>query len=661
MDNTVEDNMTNTITQDLQEIDVQNAFEHEQFSVVYQAQVALNRPDKFVGMEAFVRLNHPELGLMVPSTFLSLVRESGRMLELTKVVLAQVATDWGFWNSQGFKLNISVNIDDSILAETNIAKELGKVLSEFNIPKHQLTLEFSSYLHDEIIHSEAGKKLLGLRMKGYNLALDDYGVGIIAKDVVSNLPLDEIKIDQHTINGLLLQEQNKTAARNAIRLAASYGMRVVAVGVETEAQADWLMRNGCDRAQGYLFGKPVAADIFSDQFLTNVKETISQHNRISVLIIEDDPQYQKLLLESLTEQYDIHIASNIKQADELLNSVKPEIIIADVNLPDGSGIEFCKSKLESEIMKAASIIFISGGKDFSSKLEAYEAGGMDYIEKPFSIMELIAKIKQVATYQSRRKTLAQGVDDAHNMATQSLKDAAYYGDIVQFYKNLLHCRDEQQIAQELFRFMGKKNLSIAVEFRNNNSCSNFDQRNGVCSTIEINLFELLQKKGRLFEFGKRIIVNDKHVSFLIKRMPDDEGEQGRIRDYIAVLAEGMEARYRDILRQRVLNTVMQQLQVLAHKLLESVEKENKNEIMEMFSLDLKMSFHVLDLSETQEQYLAQIIDDMIKRKDGAEHSASDIGVEVNQILSLMEESTEAVEETSIESTDDDIGDSVELF
>jgi len=653
--------MTNTITQDLQESDVHNAFEHGQFSVVYQAQVALNSPDKFVGMEAFVRLNHPEFGLMVPGTFLSLVRESGRMLELTKVVLAQVTNDWRKWNNEGFKLNVSVNIDDSILAETNIAKELGKVLSEFNIPKHQLTLEFSSYLQDEILHKEAGKKLLGLRMKGYNLALDDYGIGMVAKDVVRNLPLDEIKIDQHTISGLLLQEQNKAAARNAIRLAASYGMRVVAVGIETEEQADWLMRNGCDRAQGYLFGKPVAAEVFSAQFLTNGKEPISQYKRISVLIIEDDLQYQNLLLESLTEQYDIHIASNIKEADELLSSVKPEIIIADVNLPDGSGIEFCKSKLESEIMKETSIIFISGGKDFSSKFEAYEAGAMDYIEKPFSIMELIAKIKQVATYQSRRKVLAQGVDEAHSMATQSLKDAAYYGDIVQFYKNLLHCRDEQQIAQELFRFMGQKNLSTAIEFRSNNSCSNFDQQNGVCSAIEINLFELLQKNGRLFEFGKRIIVNDKHVSFLIKRMPEDEGEQGRIRDYIAVLAEGMEARYRDILRQRVLNTVMQQLQVLAHKLLESVEKTNKDEIMESFSLDLKMSFHVLDLSETQEQYLAQIIDDMLKRKDGTEHSASDIGMEVNQILSLMEESIEAVEETSTETTDDDIGDSVELF
>ena len=171
----------------------------------------------------------------------------------------------------------------------------------------------------------------------------------------------------------------------------------------------------------------------------------------------------------------------------------------------------------------------------------------------------------------------------------------------------------------------------------------------------------MQKNGRLFEFGKRIIVNDNLVSFLIIKMPDDEGERGRIRDYIAVLAEGMEARYRDILRQRVLNTVMQQLQVLAHKLLASVEKDNKAEIMEAFSIDLKMSFHVLDLSESQEQYLAQLIDDMLKRKESTEHSASDIGAEVNQILTLMEESVEAVEETIVESTEDDIGDSVELF
>ena len=314
-------------------------------------------------------------------------------------------------------------------------------------------------------------------------------------------------------------------------------------------------------------------------------------------------------------------------------------------------------------MAGVSTIFISGGQDFDSKLEAYNAGGIDYIEKPFSIIELIAKIKQVATYQTRRHTLISDIGDAQSMAMQSLKDAAYYGDIVQFYKNLLHCRDEEQIARELFRFMAQKNLSTSIEFRSKNVCSNFDQLNGVCSAIEINLFELLQKNGRLFEFGKRIIVNDRHVSFLIKNMPDDETEHGRVRDYIAVLAEGMEARYRDILRQRVLNTVTQQLQELAYKLLESVkqDQEVKNEIMERFSLDLQMSFHVLDLSDPQEKHITEIIDEMLISKENAEHSTSDISSEINLILDSMSESLSGFDDDTQDVPPDNTGDSVELF
>ena len=655
--------MSHNITQDLNIQDVQNAFENSQFSVVYQAQVALANTNKIVGTEAYVRLSHPNYGLMVPSTFLSIVQDSGRMLELTKIVLEQIAQDWSNWKNQGFDLNISVNIDNSILSEMNLARELGKILSEFHIPKQQLTLEFTNCFKEDFLNEEIGKKLLGLRMKGYNLSLSDYGLNEIDLKAIEDLPLDEIKIDRQIIQNLLTKENNKAIARKAIRHAACYSMRVVAMGLESDKDAEWLARNGCDRAQGYLFGKPVEADEFTQKFLKVETTQISENKPITILIIEDDSQYQTLLQESLSEQYNTHVASTIQEAGDLFDRVNPEIIISDVYLPDGTGIDFCKSKIDANVMAGVSTIFISGGQDFDSKLEAYNAGGIDYIEKPFSIIELIAKIKQVATYQTRRHTLISDIGDAQSMAMQSLKDAAYYGDIVQFYKNLLHCRDEEQIARELFRFMAQKNLSTSIEFRSKNVCSNFDQLNGVCSAIEINLFELLQKNGRLFEFGKRIIVNDRHVSFLIKNMPDDETEHGRVRDYIAVLAEGMEARYRDILRQRVLNTVTQQLQELAYKLLESVKEDQavKNEIMERFSLDLQMSFHVLDLSDPQEKHITEIIDEMLISKENAEHSTSDISSEINLILDSMSESLSGFDDDTQDVPPDNAGDSVELF
>jgi len=655
--------MTTQASQDINPDDIQRAFDEGLFTVVYQAQVALSAARPIVGAEAFVRLDHPDYGLMVPSTFLPLVIESGKMLALTKSVLEQVAHDWKQWNKSGFDLNVSVNIDGSVLLGSNLGRELGKIISDHKIPKHKLTLEFANIFENGRVNDDIGKKLLGLRMKGYDLSLDDFGLDLMTQNAFKDLPLDEIKIDRQVIQTLLVQEKSQAIVRNAMRQANSYGMRVVAVGVEVTEESEWLARNGCDRGQGYLFGKPVSGELFMQQFLDSGQTSVIQPKRTSILILEDDPQYQALLVESLSDKYDTQVAGTIQEADALIENLSPAIIIADVHLPDGSGIDFCKSEVGAQAKLSASTIFISGGRDFENKLEAYEAGGIDFIEKPFSIIELIAKIKQVDNYQSRRRELISDVGEAQSLVMQSLKDAAYYGDIVQFFKNLMTCKDEAQMARELFRFMELKSLNSSIEFRGNKSYSNFDQVNGVCSPIELNVFELLRDKGRLYEFGKRILVNDKHISFLIKQLPDDEHEQGKIRDYIAVLIEGMEARYKDILRQRVLNSVMQQLQGLAQQLISIVEKGqvHKIETLEKYSFELQMSFHTLDLTDDQEQHITAIINKMLSTKDQEEKSTSDISEQVNQILETMKQSLDGFDADDASLPTEEFNDAVELF
>jgi plasmid stability protein len=211
--------------------------------------------------------------------------------------------------------------------------------------------------------------------------------------------------------------------------------------------------------------------------------------------------------------------------------------------------------------------------------------------------------------------------------------------------------------------MCNKALHTSIEFREPYSVSNFDQLNGLCSPIEVNVFELLRDKGRLYEFGKRIICNDKHVSVLIKNMPEDENEKGKVRDYIAVLIEGMEARYRDILRQRLINTVMQQLQELAHRLVTMVEddQKKKTEIIEKYSFELQMSFHTLDLTLEQEQHITEIINKMMQTREDIEEKTYNISEEVNEILSSMSGSLDNLQEEKQENPKKDSGDSVELF
>lgn len=654
--------MNNCLVKDIQREDIESAFENGRFTMVYQPQVSLLNQNEIVGAEAFVRLNHPVYGTMMPATFLPLIEEMGLILDLTRHVLKCVTRDWLDWNLKGVDINVSVNIGLCFLQQTNAVAELGKILSESNIPKRKVTLGFSYCFSDQKLSEVIGKALLGLRMKGYRLAMIGYGSNKIEDTVFDRLPLDEIKLDRSITSDLLSSEEHQRCYKHALYLANRYGMLLVAAGLEDKSTSDWLANMGGDVAQGYYFGKPLSSGEFYQVHVNSGQRSVIEETKRRILIIEDDPDYQNLLTQSLSDFFTLDVVASIAQAAKRMELFAPDIILSDVNLPDGSGIAFCKAHVDTHSIKSPSIVFISGGQEFENKIQAYEAGASDFIQKPFSIVELVAKLKQLSNYQDRRQKLISDADQASLLVMQSLKETAYFGDIVQFLKRLLVCQDEAQISKELFTFMAQKSLYTCTEFRDGDSCMNFDQVAGTCSPIELNIFELLRDKGRLYPFGQRLLVNDVHVSFLVKNMPQDEEEKGKIRDYVAILVEGMEARYKELLRQRVMNNVTQKLEGLAHKLLSVVnsDQKRKNELLEKYSFELQMSFHTLDLDEMQERQITLIVDEMLKTKDSEEDNAQKISNEVASILEALKASLAGIDEKS-EDNNDALQDSVELF
>lgn len=650
------------VVQEVSREDINEAFTNSRFVMVYQPLVSLANQNEIIGAEAFVRLDHQQYGMLAPASFLPLVKEMNLMLDLTRYVVDCVARDWSRWFEMGTDISLSVNIDESSLTESKLSSELGKILSAHNVPKQRITLEFDNCWVDGSLNSEIGKKLLGLRMKGYRISIDNYDGSNIDDKVFEELPLDEIKLDRSVIANVLA-EQNKRVCKKALHLANSYGLRVVAVGLEEQESIEWLARMGCDAGQGYCIGKPLSSDDFFKQLIKSGRLTVIDEAKTTILIIEDDPQYQDLLRQSLGHTYNIRIAGSVSEAKEHYVASLPDIIISDVHLPDGSGIQFCQESVDVSSNSSPNILFISGGKDFENKLQAYEAGGSDFIQKPFSITELIAKVKQLANYQARRQDLIDSAQEASQMVMQSLKETAVYGDIVQFLKNIMSSQDEEQIARELFTFMGSKGLYTCIEFRDGKDFSHFDQVSGACSPMQLNIFELLRDKGRLYPFGQRMLVNDSHVSFLVKNMPKDAAEEGKVKDYIAVLIEGMESRYKELLRQRVLNNVTQKLETMAAKLLSIVGdgQQSKNALIEKYSFELQMSFHTLDLTDDQETKINQIIEKMLKGKEEQEEQTEEISEEVNALLQSMKSSLIAIDKQSVSVEDDASNHTVELF
>ncbi len=652
----------------LDEQDIENALAQNRFEVQFQPQLSLCEDGKVLGAEAFVRLQHPEFGILVPNVFLPLVKRMGKMQALTAVVVEQVAEAWASWQQQGFDLRVAINIDRELFADPQLADLLRDSLTHHQVPKRRLTLEISQAGND-FLNPAACEQLTRLRMRGFRLSLDDFGLVPGVEKQLGELPIDEIKIHRQVIENIDTQVEARETVQRALHLASRLGVRVVAMGIERLRQVNWLKNIGCDSGQGYFYGKPMTCIEFSDQILADSGSwSISTEDQLSLLVIDDDDQHRDMLFDVFSNMFHVLEAKTGAEARELFAVRHPEMLVVDINLPDVSGIELCRELLGQDASKMTSALFVSGEDSVQNRLQAYDAGGTDFIAKPFHTNEMVAKVGRIAAHLQRRKQLAANVDEFQSVAQQSMREAAHYGDIVQFFKNLLICADERSIARELFRVMKLKGLHASVQFINGSIVNSFDQSASVCSPIEVNVFELLRQKGRLYDFGKRTIVNDQHVSFLIKNMPEDEAEHGRVRDYVAVMIEGMEARYRDILKGRALRSVFQQLKQLAVEMADAVsaDKQQQSEMLEKFSLDLNMSFHALDLSEEQEAHITRIIENMLRAKD--DHADQEIAIRerVERIVAELSESIAGLDETvdapeSYSDAGDNGDDSVELF
>lgn len=651
---------TISLTQD----DIVSAFENRNFELLYQPQMSINNEGKVIGAEAFVQLNHPVHQQVKAGEIIPLIIEMGLMKELTIYVATQIAQDLKVWQTQGNDLRVSMNIQLEMLDDPTVVNEMVEILTQAEVPLNLVTLEISQAGQNEV--SDSTREIMtSLRMKGFRIALDDFGASPGIEEQLADLPIDEIKINRHILTNLQDTDTAERTVKRALHISASLGLQVIAVGVESELHLNWLNRMGCENAQGYFFGHPVTAENFRQQILENTQFfTIdSVPERLKLLIIEDDGQQQALLKDTLQELFEISVASSIAEAQASFETIKPQLLLIDVNLPDGSGIDLCRELNQGQYQDTFSALFISGDDTMQNRLKAYEAGGTDFICKPFILPELIAKLGRLAIHQSKRSQLSSNAEQFQSVALQSMQEAAHYGGIIQFFKALLTCRDEQSIANELFTFLENKGLVGSIQFAYAGSFSTFDQRHSTPSPIEMNIFELLRSKGRLFDFGKRTIVNDRHVSFLIKNMPADQEEHGRIRDYTAIMIEGIEARYRDILRQRLIQSVFSQLKTLAQEMSQAMKEGSfkQTETLDFFSMELKMSFHALDLTMNQEEHISTIVDKMLKAKEETELSTSDVDQKINAILEEVSTSLEDLERQAETSQTEAPANEVELF
>ena len=241
------------------ETDLQTALEQGHLLLHYQPQV--DSAGKIFGAEALIRWEHPEKGMIMPGAFIPLAETSGQILSLGRWVLDMACMQLVAWsNNPALRhLTLAVNVSARQFHHPDFVADVLAALDTTGASSHLLELELTeSLLADDI--ETLIEKMRVLKARGVRFSLDDFGTGYSSLSYLKRLPLDQLKIDQSFVRDLLTDPNDESIVKTILALGASLDLAVIAEGVETGAQRDSLIRLGCTRHQGYLFGRPAPAD-----------------------------------------------------------------------------------------------------------------------------------------------------------------------------------------------------------------------------------------------------------------------------------------------------------------------------------------------------------------------------------------------------------------
>ena len=240
--------------------ELRRAVQEDQFEVYYQPQVRLPEGE-IIGAEALLRWRHPDRGLVGPDAFIEVAEHNGMIVSIGAAVLRKAIAEAAGWLAGGTPVRVHVNVSPHQLAAADFADLVQALLAEHQLPARYLGLEVteSAFIDD----SDNALALFDqLRNLGILLSLDDFGTGYSSLAYLKRFPLDALKIDRSFVGDLPHDHNDCTLVEATLAIADHFGLEVIAEGVETDAQARWLQRRGCQHMQGYLLSRPVPVERF---------------------------------------------------------------------------------------------------------------------------------------------------------------------------------------------------------------------------------------------------------------------------------------------------------------------------------------------------------------------------------------------------------------
>lgn len=253
------------------ETDLHSALKNNEFEVYYQPLIDL-KINQISGMEALLRWKHPQQGFISPVNFIPLAEETGLIVPIGEWVLREACAQTRIWHQMGFSsLKVAVNLAEKQLRQDNFVGTIDRILTMTDFSPRFLELEIT----ETAILDEAITNLLKeFKKRGLSLSVDDFGTGYSGLSYLKRFSIDKLKIDQSFIRDIPASSDSITIVSAIIAMAKELGVNVLAEGVETEEQLEFLRKKGCNYIQGYYFSKPVDVNGFT-QLLLKSRETVS--------------------------------------------------------------------------------------------------------------------------------------------------------------------------------------------------------------------------------------------------------------------------------------------------------------------------------------------------------------------------------------------------
>ncbi|HVF36246.1 MAG TPA: EAL domain-containing protein [Candidatus Saccharimonadia bacterium] len=371
----------------------------------YQPQVSASN-GRIVGMEALVRWQTADMGLLPPARFIRVAEELGLIVDLGRTVLADACRQAKSWLDAGHaEFAIAVNVSALQRQRPQFVEEVRAAIAAEDLPPELLELELTETAIMENVE-RMGETMRGLKKLGIRMALDDFGIGYSSLNYLKRLPIDKLKIDQSFVREITESSGDAAITRAIIAMGHQLQMTVMAEGVETEAQLGYLRRNHCDLCQGLFFSPPVPPDeipeLLRRRYLSPGVFQAPSSER-SLLLLDDEENILQALKRVLRRDgYLIHTATTATQAFDILGRNEVHVIVSDQRLPDTSGTEFLSSV--KEMYPDTVRLVLSGYIDLRTVTDAINRGAIyKFLTKPWDDDELRAQIAEAFRMYATRK------------------------------------------------------------------------------------------------------------------------------------------------------------------------------------------------------------------------------------------------------------------